>query len=268
MKHTSIACLVAAVTLSMGNALAAAPTYQMKVASPVKSVTADTPAATTPATPPAPVIQTIVATATARNWADGSFAKSCKAYLVGDATHQYAGATGSGVYTIAPLGTAVSTYCDMTTDGGGWTLTAYNRGTSGVSLLKADFFVSSINAANIGNRSTPNTAASINVEAVSVALNTKDVMLVAPSYSASPIIEKNQGTWNYNSPDCSGVLGHTGRNAGCGNHQGNDNWNSSDRFNIAIYGMGYTAIVPTYLNEGQELCWQNRGWCSFEFYVR
>lgn len=247
--------LSALMALALSSAFAT-PTYTLKVAVPgMKNAT------------PAVVTKTIVAAGASRTWSDGQPAASCKAYLVGDATHAYQGATGSGVYTIAPLGTPVSTYCDMTTDGGGWTLTAFNRGNSGTAQVPANFFVTKINAQNLADRTSNNMAGSLNVEAVSKALNTNDVMLVAPAYSSSPILEKNRGTWNYDTPDCTAPLGHTGRTGGCGNHAGNDDYTTFDSFNIAIYG-GNTGIEPYYLNAGNELCWSGRGWCGFEFYVR
>lgn len=203
-----------------------------------------------------------------RTWDGGGLAPSCLAYLHGGANNTYTGATGSGIYRIQPPGYApTDVYCDMTTDGGGWMLAAWNKGNSGLANMPADFFVKQVNAANIANRSLANASSSINVEGVSKALSTSDVMLVSAAYSASPIIERGQGVWSYDSPDCSGVIGHTGRNAGCSNHQGNDNYDGVDRFNIAVY-MGNTAIVPGWLNSGQELCWNGKGWCDFEFYLR
>ena len=70
----------------------------------------------------------IIAVGSSRTWADGAVARSCLEYRNGDglASHTYGGATGTGVYRIDPDGAGGSTptdvHCDMTTDGGGWTV--------------------------------------------------------------------------------------------------------------------------------------------------
>ncbi|MBU9200070.1 putative Ig domain-containing protein [Burkholderia multivorans] len=57
-----------------------------------------------------------------RAWSDGTYAKSCQAYLSPSAPYVYSGATGDGVYRINPAGNPIDVYCNQTTNGGGWTL--------------------------------------------------------------------------------------------------------------------------------------------------
>lgn len=62
-----------------------------------------------------------------RTWADSTVATSCLAYLSPSSeAYTYTGDTGSGVYRVDPDGTGplapTDVFCDMTSDGGGWTL--------------------------------------------------------------------------------------------------------------------------------------------------
>lgn len=203
-----------------------------------------------------------------RAWSDGTLATSCEGYRRPSGGRVYEGDIGDGTYRIHPPGyAAFNVHCNMTTDGGGWTLVAWTRGNPGLANMPIDFMVRQVNAAQIANTALTNASSSINTELFSRAVNTQDVMVVSPVYSPTPIIEHNQGNRDYDSPDCQGPIGHTGRNAGCGNHTGNDNFDNADRFNVALY-PGNRAFVPGWINMGNELCWSGFGWCSFEFYLR
>ena len=145
-----------------------------------------------------------------RTWADGTYAASCNDYLNPSEPKAYTGSTGDGVYRIQPSGQAATDVkCDMTNDGGGWTLvvgiSAANRNhvTTGASTWTAltlaapkgkytDAFINAVNAAAagaIGYRLTSGTMTSYFPATCTFAATTtatSNCGTYTQTYSASP----------------------------------------------------------------------------------
>ncbi len=77
---------------------------------------------------------TIVSAGSFRRWSDGTVATTCNAYRAPTGNYSYSGTTGDGIYRIDPdgagAGAPFDADCDMTNDGGGWTLVAVGQNIS------------------------------------------------------------------------------------------------------------------------------------------
>ena len=198
--------------------------------------------------------------------AEGQFTKrSCKEIL--DAKQS----VGSGQYYIDPDGVGgeppFRTWCDMVTDGGGWTRVAWSYGSVSTAQVPANFFATKVNPNVVGLPLTAGYAGSINPEWFSKVVGTNEALLIAPAYPGSPFIDNSTGQWSYDTPRCSGVLRHSSRSAGCPGQNANDGYTAEDQLNIAVEN-GNLGIVPGYKTMGVELCHAGLGDCHLEFYLR
>lgn len=107
---------LAAIALTMGLSMPTlAVTYNYRYAIPGMSASAPAPA-------PAPVVTYALASFGAYTaWEDGTYAGSCKEYRNPTGNRAYTGATGDGIYRLSVNGNIFDAYCDMTSEGGGWT---------------------------------------------------------------------------------------------------------------------------------------------------
>ena len=76
----------------------------------------------------------IVASGSGRRWSDKTYASSCYEYRhPPTGARSYSGKTGDGLYTIKPddFAAAFNVQCDMSSNGGGWTLLATHKSSAG-----------------------------------------------------------------------------------------------------------------------------------------
>jgi hypothetical protein len=143
--------------------------------------------------------QGIVMNGSTRTWLDGTLAASCNAYLNGDGVsgHTYTGATGDGVYRLQ-LSVPTDVFCDMTKDGGGWSLVM-----NAVSPQIAGWTgnTGSLNVAALAGQSTTAKIADADIKALTV----KGLRLSSTNYGGvtrylKPSCRYGQSTGYYGTP--------------------------------------------------------------------
>src|SRR5207244_2020555 len=90
-----------------------------------------------------------------RRWSDGTYATSCDGYQSPTSSlYVYAGMTGDGIYTISIAGVQTQVFCNMTDQGGGWTLLA-SHGPSCGNYFSAGNWQNTANAAPASPKNGP-----------------------------------------------------------------------------------------------------------------
>jgi hypothetical protein len=221
LKNISSKVLAALSLAASVAAPAAQPFYTFKIYAP--GLTAS--AAAVPA-------GSIVANGSSRNWSDGTSASSCNAYLNGDGNpqHTYQGATGSGTYRIK-LGVPTDVYCDMVTDGGGWTLVM--TGVAG-SVTGWSTATGALNVSTIATQSTTAKLADSDIQALTV----NAIRLTSPGPTVKRFVK----------PSCK--YGHTTIpfNTPCGTTYSDLQWNgamtTNDNRGVG-FGIGDTSLTTS-----------------------